>query len=435
MTATARTQTLPPNYRRNMFWLMNDYIFFVIAISLVSRDAVLPDFIGKLTDSEVLVGLSSIIFPLGLLLPQLVFAPAVARAGRKLPWVRVPGVMGRTMLFVVAAGIVVFGASESGVVLVIVFFGYGIFAFSDGIAALGWMEIIGTVLPNERHGRMFGRGRVIYSLIVLFVVSGLVRYILDPQTTPSFPNDYALLFFLAGLCLMISIVGFFFIKESPPSPQTKAATARVPRFGDGYMSFLRQLLRRDRHFQRYISARVVLEASMIAIPFYIRFATESLHILSADAVSHSLQATMLGGIVAGPFFGWLSERRGSRLVILTGCALLAMQPAVALLAGSTGIAELIYLVFALGGMAAATHEPGMLNWIVEYGSEHRSIYFSLASTFKIMGIFSPLVGGIIAEQFSYEALFVLTLAVGIVALGLSWRVAEPRDVLPLAFDF
>ncbi|MBN1285252.1 MAG: MFS transporter [Anaerolineae bacterium] len=430
MARTTAPAAMPPHYRRNALLLISDFVFFVIGTSFVNSQTVLPDFIGRLTDSEVLVGLSSVIFSLGVLLPQLFLAPAVARAKSKSFWVLAPGLPARAMTFVVAAGILIFGAQNPTPVILIVFIGYGAFAVGDGISALGWMDLIGTTIPNERRGRMFGVGRVIYSLLVLFIVTDLVRYILDPATGPDFPNDYALLFFLCGVCLMASIVSFFFIREPAPTPRADEGAA-----GTGgahgwraYLDYLRTILRQDRHFRRYLIMRVLCDAAMIASPFFIRFTTERLGIANEIAVSGGLQMTMLGGIIGGPLAGWLGDRYGSRWVMVLGCACIAAQPAL-MLAASAETVWMVYLVFALSGVINATFEPGFLNWLVEYGGDQRPIFFSLSSTFKIAGVLIAGSGGFIVEQVSFEGLFIGALALALVVLWLAWRTVEPRSLL------
>ena len=413
---------MPAHFRRNLFLLIGDYVFFVVGLTLINGQTILPDFVGRLSGSEVLVGLVSITFPLGTMLPQLAVAPAVARSANKRLWVLVPGLPGRSMMFVVAAAILVLGVQNPAPVLVIVFLGIGVFALCDGVSGVGWLDLLGSALPNERRGRMFGIGRAASSLIVLFLVSDLVRYILDPATGPDYPNDYAALFLLAGVCFILSVVAFIFIRE----PRRPPAATEAPVTRRDYLTFLRQALRHDHPYRHYLLTRLTAEIALIASPFYIRFATESLGIASAEAVSGAIQVSTVAGLVAGLAMGWLSERRGSRLVILFGALLVIAQPVLALVAG-TGPIWLVFVAFGLSGMYMATMESGLLNWIIEYADDsRRAIYFSLTSTFNIIGVVSPVVGGVIAERLSYEALFGVALAISLVELALALRLVEPR---------
>jgi MFS family permease len=307
-------------------------------------------------------------------------------------------------------------------VLVVLFLGYATFAVCDGVSSVGWMDILGLALPDERRGRMFGIGRALSGAIVLFGVSEVVRYILDPQTGPSFPNDYALLFWLAGVCGWISLVLFALLRETWRFPAQAAAS---PSRRD-YFAYLGRIVRKDVRFRDFLLARVAYDLGNIAAPFYVRFATERLHIASGDAISGALQLSTLSGMIFGLVMGWLSERRGSRAVILLACVALVAQPILALLAG-VGPAWVIFLAFAMSGMAFSAFGPGHLNWIIEHArDERRAFYFSLSSAFSLIGVSSPLLGGIIADRVSFEALFLVALTLALIGLGLALRLAEPR---------
>ena len=57
------TQILSPSfreriYRRNFFFFLVDGIFFMVAMGLIGSTTVIPDFVRRLTNSEVLIGLS-----------------------------------------------------------------------------------------------------------------------------------------------------------------------------------------------------------------------------------------------------------------------------------------------------------------------------------------------------------------------------------------
>jgi MFS family permease len=414
--------TLPANYRYNLLLLIGDTVFFGLLMAFINNQSVLPDFVGRLTQSEVLVGLIGVLMPLGWMVPQLVVAPRVARSVRKKPWVVLPSMPGRSALFIVAAGIALLGVDNPLPVLVVLFLGYATFAVCDGVSSVGWMDILGLALPDERRGRMFGIGRALSGVIVLFGVSQVVRYILDPQTGPSFPNDYALLFWLAGVCGLISLVLFASLRETWRLPAEAAAPAprRV------FFAYLGRIVRQDVRFRDFLMARVAYDLGNIAAPFYVRFATESLHIASEDAVSGALQLSTLSSIVFGLLMGWLSERRGSRVVILLACLGLLGQPILALVAGA-GPTWVIFLAFAMSGVAFSAFGPGHLNWIIEHaGDERRAIYFSLSSAFSIIGVMSPILGGVIADRASYETLFLVALTLALIGLGLALRLAEPR---------
>jgi hypothetical protein len=50
-----------PHYRRNFICFVLDYVFFGVGMAFVSQTTVLPSFVSQLTDSALLIGLSSTI--------------------------------------------------------------------------------------------------------------------------------------------------------------------------------------------------------------------------------------------------------------------------------------------------------------------------------------------------------------------------------------
>jgi MFS family permease len=218
-----------------------------------------------------------------------------------------------------------------------------------------------------------------------------------------------------------------------------------------YFVYLRRVLQHDHHYRRYLLTRIVMFLSTIAAPFYIRYATERLNIPSEIAVSRAILLGTLGMMLGGLVMGWLCERFGSRLIMWLNRLFFIMQPVVALtatpgvawpgdlpppiaplaavsnLVAGPGVTWPIYLVFLLSGLVLASHESGALNWIIEYASdERRAIYYSLTNALSLVGVLSPVLGGVIAEAFSFRALFVVSLVLSLVAMGFALRLAEPR---------
>src|SRR5512138_2682095 len=85
------TQALSPSsreqiYRRNFAIFLIDGILFTVAMSIIGPTTVIPDFIRRLTNSEVLIGLSSSMFDIGWTLPQLFIARYIVRFEHKKWW-------------------------------------------------------------------------------------------------------------------------------------------------------------------------------------------------------------------------------------------------------------------------------------------------------------------------------------------------------------
>ena len=69
-------------YRRNFRFFLADFVLFTIALNLIGPTTVVPDFVRKLTSSEILIGFSGQMFDVGWLMPQLFIARWLVRDGR-----------------------------------------------------------------------------------------------------------------------------------------------------------------------------------------------------------------------------------------------------------------------------------------------------------------------------------------------------------------
>src|SRR3712207_8845108 len=81
-------------YRRNFPFFLVDSILFTLAMAIISATTVIPDFLRRLTDSEILIGLSGSLFTIGFTLPQLFIARYIVRSARKTWWFVGPNILG-----------------------------------------------------------------------------------------------------------------------------------------------------------------------------------------------------------------------------------------------------------------------------------------------------------------------------------------------------
>ena len=96
-------------YRRNFPFFLSDGILFTIAMGLIGSTTVIPDFIRHLTNSEMLIGLSSSLFEMGWTLPQLFIARYIIRFERKKWWFAGPNIPVRFVILIFAGIMVLLG--------------------------------------------------------------------------------------------------------------------------------------------------------------------------------------------------------------------------------------------------------------------------------------------------------------------------------------
>lgn len=409
-------------YRHNYRLFLADFLLFSVGMSLLGTTTVIPAFIRGLTDSEVLIGLSSQLFEIGWLLPQLLVARWLVSVANKKWWFAAPNIPVRLLILVLAGVIVLLGPERKTAILIAFLVLYAGAALGDGLVGVPWVDLIGSSLDGRRRARLFGLGTAFVGIAMLGL-NPIVQRILSDEGPP-FPNNYALLFAISGTLFTITIIPPMFLRELPSAtPQVAPPSMR------DYLPQLGRVLRTDHPFRAVIIARVLLSLATLAGPFYIGFATEQLGMSSDIAVSNLLLMQTLGSVAGSLALSWMGDRQivlFIRLVI----TMALLQPALALLASAVGPAPL-YLAYVMAGVVIGSLNLSLTNWVVMYASpDQRPIYAGLFnSAAAVTLIVAPLMGGTIVELLGYEVVFVMAFVIVSAALGVVLRsLVEPRVV-------
>ncbi len=414
-----------PIYRRNFIYFLSDSILFNLAMSVLGPTTLIPDFIRRLTSSEVLIGLSSSLFDVGWTLPQLFIARYLVRFERKKWWFAGPNIPVRFVMLIFAVLTVTLGKDRPEAILLAFLICYGIAAVGDGIVGVPWAVLVGTSLDNRWRARMFGLTSAATGVIMLGV-SPLIGVILS-DAGPAFPGNYALIFGAAGLLFVISIIPVLFIHELPGGK----AVEKIPSLGE-FLPSLGQVLRTDTAFRAMIITRMLTSLFTMAGPFYIGFATVRLGLSSTVAVPTLLAMQTIGGVSGALIYTWMGAR-SNLLYIRLALGLAALLPISALVAAAVGPLPL-YLGFLVSGLTVGNLFVSYQNWVITYATpDQRPIYAGLFNTITaLISLIAPFIGGTIAQQAGYETLFGVALAMVLSAWFVALRyIHEPqREVQP-----
>lgn len=409
-----------PIYRRNFPFFMADFIIFAVAMGMIGPSTVIPDFIRRLTDSEILIAFSSQMFDVGWLMPQLLVARQLMRVQNKKWWFVGPNIPVRCVMIIFAGLILLLGEERKGAILAAFLICYGIAAVGDGLVGVPWMDLLGSSLDPKRRARLFGLGTAIPGVIMIGVAQ-LVRIILSDDG-PGFPDNYALLFGIAGTMFVITIPPVMFVRELPGGKVHE----ETPSLRE-YWPQLVRVLREDQPFRAMIITRILAGLFLLASPFYIGFATEELHMKNSVAVGNLLMMQTLGNVLGSLLFSWAGDRYLISFIRLALVAA-AVHPVMALLAGMVGPAPLYVGFFAVGIMGGSLG-LGFINWVISYAThDQRPIYSGLFNSMSAVALLTaPLLGGIIVELFGYRAAFIAALVMILAALFTAVRYLEqPR---------
>lgn len=416
---TTAEQTLSPAqreriYRRNFFFFLTDGTLFTVAMGIIGTTTVIPDFVRRLTGSEILIGLSGSLFDIGWTLPQLFVARYIVQATNKKWWFAGPNIPVRFVILIFSVIIMLLGKDQSGLMLAAFLICYSIAAVGDGIVGVPWADLIGTSLNSRWRARMFGFMSAGAGLIML-ALSPLIGLILSDKG-PGFPQNYAILFGAAGICFALSIVPVLFLHELPGG---KAVEKLVP-FRE-FVPQLGQVLRHDGSFRAIVITRLLTSLFSMAGPFYIGYATQQLGLSSEVAVPTLLAMQTIGSVTGALVYSWLGARN-NLLYIRVALAAGALLPISALLAGVVGPLPL-YFGFLISGLTLGNLFISYLNWVVTHATpDQRPIYAGLFNTIAaVVSMLSPIIAGTITQRLGYQALFAVALVMVLSALFMALR--------------
>lgn len=408
-------------YRRNFLCFTLDGVLFMVAMGIVGTSTVIPDFVRRLTDSEILIGLSGNLFTAGFALPQLFVARIIVRSARKKLWFVLPNIPTRFIILAFAILMYLIGADHPDLILPAFFLCYSVAALGDGLVGIPWADMAGSSLDSRWRARLYGLMSGGTGLIMLGVVP-LVALVLS-ERGPGFPQNYALLFGVSGVLFALSILPVIFVRELPGA----SAVKKAPNFIE-YLPQLGFLVRKDSQYRAMLIIRMLTDLFLMATPFYIGFATVELGLSSEVAVPGLLAMQTLGTMGGALLYMWLGARNN---VLYLRLALMAsvLLPLSALLASTLGPITLS-IGFLVSGLATSNLFFGFQNWLVEHVvPEELPACVGLSNTLTaFVVLIAPVIGGSIAHYAGFKTLFSVSLLLALAALFVILRYIRQPDI-------
>ena len=425
-------------------------ILMRFAYSFTDPQTVLPVFVITLTSSPILAGAVSGLFEAGWFLPQMFVSGLLQHRERKLALYRIMAFVRTASWIAAACAVFLIGNSNYSLLFWIFFLCYLGVCLGAGTAAISFMDIVGKSLPAHRRGSFFAYRRLIGGF--LGIGAGMiVARVLSPQSGLKFPDSYGLLFVFTAVFAVLGLSSFSMVKE----PIEPVSPSRV-----GFANHLRncgRILREDANYRRYFTQRVLASFSLLALPFY---ATYAVTVLGARLAQVGLMVSlwMLSGMLSNVLWGALSDRRGSRILVVVSSALGILPPIIAL--GSvlvplrpvalpsslavwlpdciceTDVRLLVFLsCFVFNGFSDAARKVSISAYLLDISpTVLRPTYVGLMNTISAPLALAPALGGLITQVFSYRAVFWLSLVFALLAFVVSLRLVEARHLTPGEHD-
>ncbi len=368
-------------------------IMLQVAYAFTSPSTVLPAFISHLTGSQVAVGGMMSALALGSSLAGLPASSWVEASRRKkiflyfAIWVRAAAYL------VLAILSYRYASSRPGLVFTALVVFLGLFALAGGLGGVAYLPVIGKAIPAGLRGRFFGWRSL---LAAIFAASA---GLLSKPLWNSFPQGYITGFSLAVLALLIGFVGFWLIPETPDPARRRSNTME-------HLKAAWRLAAKPR-MRGFLLAYLATGFYYLALPFYVIAARKSG--LPASAIGYLVAAQALAEGV-NLWIGRRMDKYGSH-VGLRYVGWLALAIPISALLGA-GLAGAI-VTFVLVGVTLNGIENAYSAYLLSFApKEMAATSTALMSITNVPRAIWPLLGGLLAARYGFEAVFAIT-AIGL----------------------
>ena len=405
------------NFKRNFFANLMDACFWFFGDSFAAAYTIMPVFVSTLTDSPILIGLIPALDGAGWFLPQLFLARTLEGRNRRMPIVRFLGIFDRIPFLFLALGAFLIPQLDKPVALILILVIYALKAFSSGLVALPWQELIATVIPVSHRGRYWGYSLILGKLMGL--VGAAITGILLISIT--YPYNYTTMFSI-GFCAVSISYTFLIMNVEPEIPRRNSEETI------NLLIRIKDVLGKDRNFLIYLMNRGFIFLAGMALAFLTVYGINTYDLPIAQSATFTA-IMLVSEIIGFGIWGHLGDRSGYKRVIETSNFLLILGISSLLLVNSLGS---LYLVFALMSFAHSGESIADQNFAMEFGTEeNRPTYIGMSKT--LTGPFfllAPIIGGSLIQFRGYKSMFLAALIMAVLSfVVIKFFVKDPRKSL------
>ncbi|MGE5140706.1 MAG: MFS transporter, partial [Rudaea sp.] len=380
----ALSPELQRNLRHNFIVNLLDGGFFGFAIGIASFVTVIPLFVNTLSSSTILIGLIPAIHAMGWQLPQLLTGHRVNRLARFKPMTLFMTVHER-IPFLGLAVIAYYAARLGNSTALTLTFALLVWqGLGGGLTATAWQSLIGKVIPTNRRGTFFGLQSATANL---FSAAGafIAGFVLERVTAPL---NFTLCFLAAGIAMIVSLFFLGWTREPAHEPHGGGESQGV------FWGRVREILKVDGRFRRFILARIVFQLGAMGSAFYIIYAVRN-YGASPEQAGFLTTVLMATQILANPITGWLGDRISHLFAMQFSAVAMGLS---ALLALFVPGADWFYPVFVLNGIGNVGMWTSAMSMTLEFGDDRsRPAYIGLSNSLLAPAtILLPILGGWLA---------------------------------------
>jgi len=401
------------NIRHNLRMFFIDGMSFMPSMALISVSAVIPYFLDQLDASTFHIALATSMPLICVLLTQPFFGQIASRAKVMNKTFSKILIIQRLSLLVFILLMPVFSGYNAALVNAFLIF-WCIFNIFVGSYGVFFTPLVIRLLPPDKRGGFRGIGMAIGSFLGVGM-SALIPVILG---NIAFPYNYMTIFSLGLFFLLVNACIFYFMRQSddfePNEPMSMTQ----------YIKKMPSTIKENAVFRAMILTGIFLAVPNAILPYYtlyaIRgfFATET-HIAILTGLA------IMSGAIAYIVFGYIIDRRGSRIVAAISACLLVTAGVLIITTNS------LYILFAAWVLANMCNTGTMVSISLIFGEVapptklplYVGVYMtiSMALSAGVVLLLAP-----VLERFGFAPIFATVLLCGLLSLTINIFVLRKR---------
>ncbi len=413
--------------KRNFRLFLINGVFTRIGFRLVDSSMVLAVFVKELTKSNLMVGLTSSTMRAGWMWPQLLMSSLLEHRPRKMPFY-IFGVIVRIIAWMCILILTISIGSRSYLLLFICFYLlYFVASSSMGISTLPYQDIIAKSIPAQRRARLFSLRQLIGGLFGIGV-GFLIKHILSEGFFLSFPHNYAVIFGLATLIMIIGFFIFIMVREPihPVHDERRPFWQHLQRGA--------HFLKTDRDYRYFMIYRIASAFGSMCTSFYAVYALDPVGLGVPEATIGSFIAVgAISGVLSNILWVYIGEKYGSKSLTVTSSCLAFVAPMIAASVRYLPVPRqtaFYFLVF----IVSRAYMNGRLIAYMTYTlnlapSKSRPTYLGFLNTLMFPMSFVPVLSGWLSKAISYESVFIISIIASVLTIyfAVSLSDVDKRD--------
>jgi len=384
--------TLTPKIsKRNFYSLLWHAAFLALSRPFMDTDTVIPSMLVDAGGSAVQIGIMTAIMLGGSSITQLIFAPFVSNYHYKKGFLLL-GINMR-ILALLGMGLMLYFSAHlhPGLIIWLIFLLISIFSLSGAFANVSYMDIFGkSVLPELR--KPFFSLRQAINGVVLFLAALAAKRVL---TAMGYPQNYAIMYFIAFGALLMASLGFWNLREVVPSK----LTVKNPKH---FLQLIKVELRQNPKLKYFLGFINTMGVSITLLPFIILYGKEFYHTQSATT-GWFLLVKIIGSVLTALVLFLLAGKYKYRSLLYGGATLAFLLPLLVLLPFRI---PALAVIFFIGGIVYTSYSISMNGVLLEIsGTKNRTLYTGIAGAGSILPALFPLGGGWMIKHFGFLPFF------------------------------